>query len=631
MNNEEIAAFFANEKTNIVGNALLREPQRDGYFRIRDHFAVSKEPGFIQLPVGCGKTGLMGLAPFDVSSGRVLIVVPNLTIRRTVLQELDISTPNCFFNKRGVFKPTVGPFMSELKTGANLHDCDEAHIVVANIQQFSGANNKWFEKFPTDYFRLILVDEGHHNVAETWQRLFDYFQDALVVSFTATPMRSDGQEVFGKRLYSFSYQRSMLMGFIAPIDAVFVRPEEVTFTADGETRTLALKDVMEMREHDWFSKGIALSDTCNRHIVSASVQKLHEVREFGTPRQIIAVACSVRHAHQVAALFLEHGLNVSVLYGDLPQEKKDEIEAGLRSGILDVVVQVQMLSEGYDLGTLSIAAVFRPYRSLSPYIQFVGRILRLAEPSLPGSPTNRAYLVSHVGLNDERWWSDFRRFDAEDQQFFAEFLADDEELVEDGDGSNPRLTLRPFMKVLNETVEMYIQRGFLQEVDQMMVDDLLSTIRAKGFDPSEFGLTEEMVRMRLEMASQAEREVSAFNPPIQPQRRKEALRKRTYQDARSIADTVTNRLELKHGGRDLVRHFPGRGPMNTAILITLALGYQNKVMEVASGDRDNASADQFEKALEATPDIADALTAAVRGKLRPINEKDENPFEEGNV
>ena len=278
-----------------------------------------------------------------------------------------------------------------------------------------------------------------------------------------------------------------------------------------------------------------------------------------------------------------------------------------------------MLGEGYDLGTLSVAAVFRPYRSLSPYIQFVGRILRLAEPTAPASPGNRAYLVSHIGLNDERWWEDFRRFDAEDQQFFAEFFAGEEE-VSEGEAAGQRLTLRPFMRVLNETVEKYVQKTFLKEVDEVMVQDLLDTIRSKGFEPSEFGLTEEMVRMRLEMAAQAEREVAAFAPPIQPQRMKEALRKRAYQEARSIADTVVNRLGLKHGGRDLLRLFQGRGDTNIAILITLALGYQNKQM---GGKRDDASVSQLEAALAATADIADALTSAVRKRLKPSNEKNE--------
>src|SRR5215831_3873353 len=98
MDNAEITAFFSHQQVHIIGNPLLREPQRDGYYRIKDHFASSTEPGYVQLPVGCGKTGLMGLAPFDVAQGRVLIVVPNVTIRTTVLRELDITNPNCFYN-----------------------------------------------------------------------------------------------------------------------------------------------------------------------------------------------------------------------------------------------------------------------------------------------------------------------------------------------------------------------------------------------------------------------------------------------------------------------------------------------------------------------------------------------------
>ena len=148
-----------------------------------------------------------------------------------------------------------------------------------------------------------------------------------------------------------------------------------------------------MREQDWFSRGVAVSEECNRSIVNASVQQLHHMRTLGSPRQLIAVACSIRHADQVAALYKEHGLRVEVLNSDLKDDERDRIEATLRSGVTDVVVQVNILGEGYDLPTLSVAAVFRPYRSLSPYVQFVGRILRLAQPDTPYSHTNQVCLV----------------------------------------------------------------------------------------------------------------------------------------------------------------------------------------------------------------------------------------------
>ena len=129
------------------------------------------------------------------------------------------------------------------------------------------------------------------------------------------------------------------------------------------------------------------------------------------------------------------------------------------------------------------------------------------------------------------------------------------------------------------------------------------------------------MRLRLEVGAQAEREVPSFDPLIQPQRRKEALKRRVYQDSRSIADTVSNRLELRHSARDLLRYFPGRGDTNIAILITLASGFQNKEMELSGGKRHEASAAHFERALAAAADIADALTAAVREKMAGVMKK----------
>lgn len=69
MTNEEIERFFSETPVRIAGNPGLREPQIDGYGAIAEHFANASDPAYVQMPVGCGKTGLMGLAPFGVSRG----------------------------------------------------------------------------------------------------------------------------------------------------------------------------------------------------------------------------------------------------------------------------------------------------------------------------------------------------------------------------------------------------------------------------------------------------------------------------------------------------------------------------------------------------------------------------------
>jgi len=281
----------------------------------------------------------------------------------------------------------------------------------------------------------------------------------------------------------------------------------------------------------------------------------------------------------------------------------------------DVIVQVHMLGEGYDLGSLSVAAVFRPYRSLSPYIQFVGRILRLASPRSPLSPANKVYVVSHVGLNDERWWADFANFDKDDQRFFTSYLCETKETSLEEGSAKPRMTLRPFMKVLSETVSSYIQKGYLSKVDETMVEDLMNTMREKGFDPLEFGLTEELIKHRLQMAATETTRVHPTQPVAQPQKIREALRKRASSEARSIADTVINRLELPRLGKELIRFFPGKGPHNTAIVIALALGHQNAKMGIGSGERPNASKEQLRLAVDASANIVDTLTVLIRNKF----------------
>jgi superfamily II DNA or RNA helicase len=617
MDNLEIRRFFHDTPAHIFANANLREPQVLGYQATLDYFAQTNEPGYVQLPVGTGKTGLMGITPFGLTEGRVLIVTPNTTIRQTVYDELDISRPErCFYLKRSVFiTPPTGPFLSILKPGANIHDCDGAHIVIANIQQFSGPKNRWYERLARDYFALILVDEGHHNVADTWKRLFAYFDSARVISYTGTPLRADGQKVEGNKIYHYGYTRAMLMGFISPVEAVYVAPDTITFTAEGETNTYSLPQVLEMREHDWFSRGIAASEVCNRSIVQASIRQLMEVRQQGTPRQIIAAACSIRHASQIRALYHEYNLRAEVLHSHQSEEEQAATKAGLANGLIDAVVQVQMLGEGFDLSTLSVAAVFRPFRSISPYIQFIGRILRLANQTNPMPLANLVYVVSHVGLNDERWWTDFTNFDRDDQLFFAEYLGSGGSEIAETEGT-PRLTLRPFMRVLNESVQRYIQKGFLKEVDKVGVQRILLEIRNAGFDPLEFGLTEDVMLRRLEMAAAAQREIAAYQPISQPQKRREALRLRLMPEARSVADTVINRLGLSHQGGQLIRFFPGRGQNNVAILTALASAAQNNKMGVDSGGRDEASEQQFQEAIDATPAIVDNLTALISGRMR---------------
>jgi len=407
---------------NIAHNRLLREPQREGYEAVAAHFRESREPAVVQIPVGCGKTGLMAILPFGLARGRVLIVAPNVTIRETLFDAVDSASDNCFWRKMRAAPVTVeGPFAAKIDgADATLADCAESHFVVTNVQQVGTARSRWLGQFPDDFFDMILIDEGHHNAAASWRRLIERFPTAKTVSLTATPFRSDRKRVIGRRVYTYPFLRAMARGYIKSLHAMHVSPCELSFTFRDDSRECSLADVLELREEAWFSRGVALADQCNRHIVRASIERCEQLRRpKKTKHQIIAAACSVDHARQIAALYREAGYYAEELHSQQTAGEQDRVLGRLKNGRLDVIVQVQMLGEGFDHPPLSVAAIFRPFRSLSPYVQFVGRIMRVLRQGRPGDADNCGTVVSHVGLNTERHWREFRLLDDADQSLWA--------------------------------------------------------------------------------------------------------------------------------------------------------------------------------------------------------------------
>ena len=104
------------------------------------------------------------------------------------------------------------------------------------------------------------------------------------------------------------------------------------------------------------------------------------------------------------------------------EEEREIVLNALRDNRLDCVVQVQMLGEGFDHPRLSVAAIFRPFRSLSAYIQFIGRIMRVNSEREPQGLDNEGFVISHIGLNNDARWNDFREIELADQQMFHELL-----------------------------------------------------------------------------------------------------------------------------------------------------------------------------------------------------------------
>jgi DNA repair protein RadD len=458
------------------------------------------------------------------------------------------------------------------------------------------------------------VDEGHHNVAPSWAKVFERFPNAKVISLTATPFRSDGSRPVGKVIYRYPFTRAMVKGYIKQIHSRNVAPSEIFFTYRNDAKRHSLDEVMALREQAWFRRGVALAPECNRHIVDASIKYLQELRQrTGFRHQLIAVACSVDHARAIRALYEERKVRAQEIHSEMDRDQQDSILADLRNGKLDCIVQVQMLGEGFDHPPLSVAAIFRPFASLSPYIQFVGRVMRVVHEAKPDHPDNHAFVVSHVGLNTDAHWDDFREVDLDDQAMLKKWLgADDEGGEDEGNGEPRRFDVG--MLVDSEIIGSFINRSFLDPEDDRVLDEMLDHQIGGGLrlrDMVDKGqLRETLRRKQQEVLAVA----STGDLPVQPQARRVQARKRLSQRTNSVVARILKDLGLTPTGWEVSRRNKKvAGRDNRAAVTVLINKAINEHLGIASGSRKNPDADDNEHALAALDVLGDQVRDSLRG------------------
>lgn len=100
LSSQDVGDFFATTHVSITNNPRLREPQERGHAAAVAHFAAGGGRALEQIPVGCGKSGLITLLPFGIAAGRVLVVAPNLTIRDELVRAFSSSSPKCSTSSR---------------------------------------------------------------------------------------------------------------------------------------------------------------------------------------------------------------------------------------------------------------------------------------------------------------------------------------------------------------------------------------------------------------------------------------------------------------------------------------------------------------------------------------------------
>lgn len=444
-----IKDYFMVSEPNIHDNEELREPQIIAYYRVYEHFNIRRKEShaIVILPTGVGKTGLMGILPYGIAKGRVLIITPQLMIKDTIVDSLNPTSPGNFWIKRKVFSDINAlPALSEYEGSKTPREVlDLSNIIVLNIQKLqSRLESSPLNFLPSDYFDMIIIDEAHHSTANSWVETIQHFSEAKIVKLTATPLRSDKKEIAGELVYRYKLSQAMANNFVKSLRNNTYIPDKLYLTiGDDISKKYTVEELVEkgIKDEDYISRSVAYSIECSKKVVDESIKLLEEKLRDNNPipHKIIAVACSIEHAKQIKKLYEECGYSTTMIHSDLSNEDIDKAKSDINNNRVKVVINVAMLGEGYDHPYLSVAAIFRPFRNELPYEQFVGRILRkINDENATRASDNIGDIISHKHLGLEVMWQKYK-VEVEESEIIQK-LREYNELQEKEGSSNPNGT-----------------------------------------------------------------------------------------------------------------------------------------------------------------------------------------------
>ena len=224
---------------------------------------------------------------------------------------------------------------------------------------------------------LLVVDEAHHAAADTYRRIIDRARDLnpelRLYGVTATPNRGDRQGL--RPVFSNVADQIMLGELIG--SGHLVRPH--TFVIDVGAQK-ALRNVRRTAADFDMSEVAAIMNTAP--ITEAVIKHW---REKASDRQTVIFCSTVDHARNVCAAFVSTGIDAEMVWGEMPESERRDVLAAYRRGDIQVMVNVAVLTEGWDHPPTSCVVLLRPSSYKSTMIQMVGRGLRTIDPAeFPG-------------------------------------------------------------------------------------------------------------------------------------------------------------------------------------------------------------------------------------------------------
>lgn len=310
----------------------------------------------VQMPTGTGKTHLLAAVIYDWLKGERGKSVWIVAHRRELVEQIE---------------ETVARYGMKPKNGV---------VKVLSIQWLS----RHWDDVRSDNPNLIVIDEAHHALAETYNELWLRYPNARKLGMTATPCRLNRKgftDLFDTLIISDSIADFIRQGWLSAFDYVSIR-------LGSEDQRLI--DCLEKRGADGDFQMKEMDAVLNRR---PSIERLYEsVRQYANGKKGIVYAVSISHARNIAEYYNNKGVNAVAIDSKTPAKLRKQMVEDFRQGKIQVLVNVDVFSEGFDCPDVEFVQMARPTLSLAKYLQQVGRGLRKTD----GKET--CMLIDNVGL-----------------------------------------------------------------------------------------------------------------------------------------------------------------------------------------------------------------------------------------
>ena len=322
----------------------LRPYQQEAKEAVFEQWENGARKTLLVLPTGCGKTIVFAKITEDcVRHGdRVLILAHRGELLEQAADKIHKATGlGCAVEKA-----------EESCQGSWFR------IVVGSVQTMM--REKRLGRFPADYFNTIIIDEAHHCISDSYQRVLQHFPEAHVLGVTATPDRGDMRNLgqyFETLAYEYTLPKAIKEGYLCPIKAL----------------TIPLKiDMSSVSVQAGDFKAGDISTALDPYLERIA----QEMEKHCKDKKTVVFLPLVKTSQKFRDILNDHGFLAAEVNGD--SQDRSEILEAFEKGKYNVLCNSMLLTEGWDCPSVDCVVVLRPTKVRSLYCQMVGRGTRLS-------------------------------------------------------------------------------------------------------------------------------------------------------------------------------------------------------------------------------------------------------------